>query len=89
MKAKTASERRHHARVGQMPCIACGRRGVHVHHVTSDGFKRIGRDHMRVVPLCPECHQHGPQAIHKMNPAAFNEAHGIDLLAEAERLANG
>jgi hypothetical protein len=89
VKAKTASERRHHDRVAQMPCIACGRHGVHVHHVTSDGFKRLSKDHMRVVPLCPDCHQHGPHAVHKINHAVFNQMHGIDLLAEAERLANG
>ena len=89
MKPKTASERRHHVLVAQLPCLACGRHGVHVHHVTSDGYKRLSKDHMRVVPLCPECHQHGRFAIHNIHPAVFNTMHGIDLLAEAERLANG
>ena len=78
------------ARVREMPCIACGKYPPSsAHHVTSDGFKRIAKDHLRVVPLCPECHQYGPQAVHKINHANFNALHGIDLLAEAERLANG
>lgn len=89
MKARTARERRHHDRIGEMACLACGRYGVHVHHVHSDGFQRIGKDHMRVVPLCPECHQHGPNAVHKIGHAKFNALYDIDLLAEAERLAHG
>jgi hypothetical protein len=89
MKSKTASERRHHDRIAQLPCIACGRHGVHVHHVVSDGFKRISKNHMRVVPLCPDCHLDGKTAVHRIDPAVFNQMHGFDLLQEAERLANG
>lgn len=44
---------------------------------------------MRVVPLCPECHQNGPNAVHKIGHAKFNALYGVDLLAEAEKLANG
>lgn len=85
---KTTAEKRHHDLIAEMPCIACGRHGVHVHHVHSDGFKRVGKSHWRVVPLCPECHQNGPQAVHKIGHAAFNALWGFNLLAEAERLAN-
>lgn len=84
----TVAERQHMAKVAEMPCVACGRYSVHVHHVHSDGLKRIGKDNMRVVPLCPECHQHGPEAVHKIGHAKFNALWGIDLMREAERLAN-
>lgn len=89
MKRPTASDKRHFDRLGSMPCIACGRYGVHIHHVTSDGYKRLTKRHDRTVPLCPHCHQDGPYAVHKVGHGTFNAVFGIDLLAEAERLANG
>ena len=89
-KPPTASEKRHMQRVREMYCLGCGMHPPNsAHHVTSDGFKRLSKDHLRVVPLCPDCHQHGPHAVHKIGTAVFNTLHGIDLLAEAERLANG
>lgn len=88
-KRPTAAEKRHLDKVREMPCIACDRWGVHAHHVVSDGFKRLSKDHMRVVPLCPECHTDGPLAIHKISHREFCALHGVDLLKEAERLANG
>lgn len=88
-QGKTAAERRHHAKVAEMPCIACGRYGVNVHHVVSDGFKRLTKDHMRVIPLCPHCHTDGPFAVHKVSYDTFRNTFGVDQLAEAERLANG
>ncbi len=30
------------------------------------------------IPLCPDCHQHGKEAIHKGNPEAFFAARGAD-----------
>jgi hypothetical protein len=89
MAKPTAADRRHMAKVAEMPCVACGRWPVSVHHVTSDGFKRLTKRHDRVVPLCPDCHQNGPHAVHKISHAVFNQLHGFDLLAIAERLANG
>ena len=86
-KRPTAAETRHMNSVRELPCLACGAWPVSAHHVTSDGFKRIRKDHMRVVPLCPECHQNGPSAVHKIGHAAFNALWGMDMLAEAERLA--
>lgn len=88
MPKPTADDRRHMAKVAELPCVACGRYGVHIHHVTSNGYQRLTKRHDRVVPLCPECHQHGPQAVHKIGHAVFNQMHGVDLLAAAEALAN-
>jgi hypothetical protein len=89
MKRPTAAERRHMARVADMPCLVCGSPAT-VHHVTSDGYKRITRSHMLVVPLCPVHHmiQHGPrESVEALGHAGFTKAYGIDLLAEAKRLA--
>ncbi len=82
----TARQKRHMDRIREMFCITCGRFGVHAHHVVSDGFKRLSKNHERVVPLCPECHQYGPNAVHKIGHQTFSEIYGIDLMAEAERL---
>ena len=72
-----------------MPCLACGRYGVNVHHVVSDGFQRLTKRHDHVVPLCPHCHTDGPYAVHKVSHGVFCEMFGVDLLAEAKRMANG
>ena len=87
-KPPTKAERAHMNRVREMACLTCGRYGVHAHHVVSDGYQRLTKRHDRVVPLCPQCHTDGPQAVHKISHAVFNQLHGIDLMAEAEALAN-
>jgi hypothetical protein len=93
-KPKTAAERAHHAMVAQMPCLVCGKRPVDVHHVVGSAhFKgRLEKRHDRVVPLCKAHHdiQYGPrESVHALGHRGFYQAHGIDLMAEAERLANG
>lgn len=85
-KPKPAAEREYHRKVALMPCLACGNWPVHVHHVVSDGFKRITRNHRLVIPLCPSCHQNGENAVHKIGHAAFNELNGVDQLERAKRL---
>lgn len=87
-----AAERRHIARVGAMPCLVCGGQAT-VHHVTgyADRMGRIPRRHDRVVPLCPRHHQiqHGPrESVEALGHRGFYRVHGINLLAEAERLAD-
>lgn len=77
------------AYVAELPCLACGRRPVTLHHVTSDGYKRISRSHKRVVPLCAMHHliQHGPTvSVEALGHAGFKARWNIDLLAEAERI---
>ncbi len=88
-KAPTAAERRHMARIAEMPCLVCGGAST-VHHVTSDGYKRITRSNMLVTPLCPVHHQiqWGPrESVEALGHAGFAQAYGIDLLAEARKLA--
>lgn len=83
---KLAAEKRHHDRIAQLPCCVCGRHGVQVHHVISDGYKRITRDHRFVLPLCPAHHNDGPDAVHRHDAAVWNARHGIDQLRLAETL---
>jgi len=87
----TALERRYMAYIASLPCLVCGRPAT-VHHVSSDGFKRIARSHMLLSPLCPGHHmiQHGPTiSVEALGHAGFTEYHGIDLYAEAQRLRDG
>ena len=87
--APTAEERRFMGWVAECACLACGRRPVTLHHVTSDGHKRISRSHKRLVPLCAMHHliQHGPTiSVEALGHKGFKDRWGVDLLAEAERL---
>lgn len=82
-------ERDHMAYVASLPCLVCGAAST-VHHVTSDGYKRIARSNRRVVNLCPVHHQiqWGPrESVEALGHAGFKDMYGIDLLAVAQRLA--
>lgn len=83
---KGAAERQHMERVAAMPCCGCGSRPVQVHHVISDGYKRLTRDHRRVVPLCIVCHTSGKEAVHAIGHAEFTRKTGLDLLQIADEL---
>jgi hypothetical protein len=90
MKPPTAQERRHMDRVAALGCLVCGSPAT-LHHVTAraDAPGRLTRSHKRVVPLCPRHHQiqHGPrESVEAVGHRGFYTMHGIDLLAEAERL---
>lgn len=93
MKRPTVSEKRHMERVARLPCIVCG--GIStVHHVTASIHGgRLPRRHDRVAPLCPIHHQavfdpyaSEPVSVERLGHRGFYLKHGIDLLAEAERL---
>lgn len=84
-RAATADEKRHLARVAAMPCLIPGcNNPANVHHVVSDGMKRLTRTHRRVVPLCEPHHQSGPAAVHRIGHARFTETFGLDLLQIAD-----
>lgn len=60
-----------------------------IHHVTSDGYKRLSRSHWLVVPLRADKHQiiwDSDNSVEALGHAGFTEKYGIDLLAEAKRL---
>ncbi|HEX8414028.1 MAG TPA: hypothetical protein VF637_09110 [Sphingomicrobium sp.] len=84
-KAPRAGEMRYLQRVADLGCLVC-RQPSTVHHVTSDGMKRLTRTHTRVVPLCPRHHmiQWGPRdSVEALGHAGFEATYGIDLLAAA------
>lgn len=86
----TAEEKRHIAAVAAMPCLVCRAPPPStVHHISSDGFKRIARSHKLVTPLCARHHQiqHGPrESVEALGHGGFELTYGINLLQEAERL---
>lgn len=92
-KRPTAEEKRHIARVAEMPCLVSGEQAT-VHHVTAPIHGgRMSRSPRRVVPLAPRFHQiihdpkaSDPQSVERLGHRGFFEKHGIDLLAEADRL---
>lgn len=90
-KYKPVALRRHHDRVASLGCLVCGTPAT-IHHVTgyADKMGRTTRDHWRVVPLCPAHHQiqWGPSSVEALGHRGFYEMHGIDLMAEAIRLAD-
>jgi hypothetical protein len=83
-RTATAAEKRHLAAVGRMGCIACEQHGyentpAEVHHVrVAHGWGRSS--HYATIPLCPQCHRHGPLAVHRLSRADFALAHGISEL---------
>ena len=91
MKRATAADKRRFERIAAMPCLACGQWPVEVHHVVgyADRMGRATKRHDRVTPLCSFCHRTGPGAVHAIGHRGFYQEHGIDLMAEAERLADG
>jgi hypothetical protein len=83
---KTAAEERHMNRVAAKGCCICGGEAT-LHHVTSDGYKRIARTHERVIPLCPRHHlyQHGPrESIEALGHEGFYRTYGIHPLTLAD-----
>lgn len=88
------TEREHVRNVRRLPCLVCGANAT-VHHVTgyADRMGRVSRSDKRVVPLCPMHHQavhdpyaSDPQSVERLSHRGFFQKHGIDLMAEAERL---
>jgi hypothetical protein len=95
-KAPTMADKRHFARVVEQGCLVCASPAT-VHHVTgyADRMGRAPRRHDRVVGLCPMHHQavfdpsaSDPVSVERLGHQGFFLKHGIDLMAEAERLAN-
>jgi hypothetical protein len=92
-RGASAVEKRHYDRVGRKPCLVCGARPVERHHVTAlaDRRGRLPRRNDRVVPLCAAHHRVGAvggarYSVEALGHQGFFRVHGIDLMAEAERL---
>jgi hypothetical protein len=64
--------------VAQAGCLVCGKEAS-IHHVISDGYKRLSKGHWHVTPLCYEHHQ-GDKGYHGLGSHnAFKDMYGIDL----------
>lgn len=81
----TKAEKQHLDQVAQIPCIVCGNWPVHVHHAET-GFGGQ-RDHMKVLPLCPN-HHTGVQGIHTLGRKKWQARYGdeADLLKKTQQL---
>lgn len=85
-KGPNAAEKRHFNFVAAKGCVVCGAEAT-IHHVTSDGFKRIARSHWRVVGLCPFHHfiqWNSKTSVEAMGHRRFCEHWSVDLY----RIAN-
>ena len=95
MKPPTKADRERFNRIAALGCLVCGGAAT-IHHVTASIHGgRLTRRHDRVVPLCPMHHQavfdpyaNRPVSVERLGHRGFWKLHGIDLLAEAERLAD-
>ena len=90
-KYKPVAVQRHHDRVAALGCLISGEPAT-LHHVTGYADKpgRFSRDEWLVVPLAPRFHliQFGPtESVEALGHQGFFLMHGVDLLAEAVRLA--
>lgn len=88
-KMKTADERKHMARVAQMPCIVCWtERGPHdplpveLHHPRSGTGMGQRASHFDVIPLCVQ-HHRGNLGVHGLGVKGFEEHYGY---SEADML---
>lgn len=86
-KPPSKAERAHRTRVRGQGCLVCGGLAS-AHHVVghADRMGRLPKDHRIMAPLCPDHHQYGTDAVHRIGHMGFYRTHGIDLLAEARRL---
>lgn len=85
-RAPNAEERAFRSLVAGVGCLVCGLPAT-IHHITSDGYKRIARSHQLIAPLCPIHHQKvfdpkdaAPVSVEGLGHARFRDRHGIDLL---------
>ncbi len=77
------AQREYHDHIRGLGCLVCGR-PPSVHHITSDGYKRLTKDHWLVVPLCWEHHQ-GDKGYHGLGSHdKFVEMYKIDLFEKAK-----
>jgi hypothetical protein len=90
---KPVATERHHDRIAALGCLVCGG-DAEVHHVTGYADKpgRFSRDDWLVTPLCPAHHRIDekaafPTSVQGLTHQGFYDEYGIDLLAEAMRLA--
>ena len=79
----TASEKRHLARLAELPCCLCGAFGSEVHHILEGRIKGRKSGHWTAIPLCISCHRDGKLGIHgQQNMLRIMKKTELELLAE-------
>lgn len=77
-KRGTAAGKAHMRRVKQLPCVICRKPPPSdAHHVFHDRGGSIRASDFETIPLCKDCHQDGPMAIHRIKDT-WREMHGPD-----------
>jgi len=90
-----AEEKRYREHIRSIPCLVCGEQST-PHHIISDGYKKLSKNHWMLVPLCYDHHQ-GQDGYHHLfrldnnglrigQARLFLEKYKIDLYEEAKRL---
>lgn len=75
---KPHRDKKYLAWVAELPCSITGMRPVHVHHLIGHGMKAVGgktSDYL-AMPLAPQLHSEGPQAIHVVGSGAWESEFG-------------
>lgn len=76
----------HMMAVKAMPCHCCGKPGPSdAHHSIHDRYSARKVSDWLTIPLCKDCHQNGPDAIHK-GKASWRAKHGPDWAIAASIL---
>ena len=78
----TEDEKKHLSDVAQLGCIACQKVGygwtpAEVHHIRAGVGMSQRASHYETIPLCPEHHRYGPDAIH-VSPQTFVRLFGSE-----------
>ena len=74
---KPITNKAHMQRVAQLPCSACGRHGVQVHHIRAAGLTGAGQkaSDWFVLPLCPSHHAE----LHHKGQQTWEMTHGSQV----------
>ena len=77
-KNGTAAGLEHMRRVKQLPCVICqAPPPSDAHHCISGRYGSRRASDFETIPLCKECHQDGPMAIHRAKES-WERMHGPD-----------
>lgn len=75
----TKAAKDHIARVKQLRCVICHKPGPSdAHHVFCGRYGQRKASDFEVIPLCKQCHQDGPNAIHN-DKAGWIKRNGNDF----------
>lgn len=76
--ARIREGKAHMARVAQLCCVICHRKPVEVHHVFHGRYSQRRASDFETIPLCPQHHREGPDAIHQ-DKAGWRDRYGADF----------